>query len=117
MTGTYAGQFVMEGFLNFKLPVYKRVLLTRSIAIVPAFICAFMSESSFTNMDTALNVLQSVQLPFALVPLLKFASCEKIMGDFAISKFSFYFFSAFSVFLFVMNFVIIFAEFDFENAK
>ena len=43
MTGTYAGQFVMEGFLNFKLPVYQRVLLTRSIAIVPAIIVTFMN--------------------------------------------------------------------------
>jgi NRAMP (natural resistance-associated macrophage protein)-like metal ion transporter len=44
MTGTYAGQFVMEGFLNIKLPVYQRVLLTRAIAIVPAIMVTFFQQ-------------------------------------------------------------------------
>ena len=56
MTGTYAGQFVMEGFINFKLPVWQRVLLTRSIAIIPALIVAFLDEDALTNMDNAINV-------------------------------------------------------------
>ena len=43
MTGTYAGQFVMEGFLNFTLPVWQRVMITRSIAIVPAICVLFLS--------------------------------------------------------------------------
>jgi NRAMP (natural resistance-associated macrophage protein)-like metal ion transporter len=55
MTGTYAGQFVMEGFLDFTLPVWKRVLVTRSIAICPALIVAFMSD--FDSADTYLNIL------------------------------------------------------------
>ena len=45
MTGTYAGQFVMEGFLNFTLPVWQRVLITRSIAIVPALCVTFLNSS------------------------------------------------------------------------
>ena len=102
----------MEGFLDFKLPIYQRVLITRSIAIVPALCIAFMSEESLTNMDSYLNVLQSVQLPFALVPLIKFASSKHIMGQFAISKTSTYFASGFGVVLFLMNFVIIFYESD-----
>jgi natural resistance-associated macrophage protein len=63
------------------------VILTRSIAIVPAIIVTFLNDDSLLNLDTALNILQSIQLPFALVPLIKFVSNEKIMGIFAISKF------------------------------
>ncbi|TNV80349.1 hypothetical protein FGO68_gene15737 [Halteria grandinella] len=79
MTGTYAGQFVMEGFLDIKLPVWKRVFITRSIAIFPALIVAFISD--YDEVDTYLNILQAIQLPFALIPLLKFTSSPKIMGD------------------------------------
>mmetsp|Transcript_24687 Transcript_24687/g.38414 ORF Transcript_24687/g.38414 Transcript_24687/m.38414 type:complete len:269 (+) Transcript_24687:608-1414(+) len=60
MTGTYAGQFVMEGFLSFKLPIWKRVLITRSVAIVPALVVVFLNQDSLTNMDSYLNVLQNV---------------------------------------------------------
>jgi NRAMP (natural resistance-associated macrophage protein)-like metal ion transporter len=56
MTGTYAGQFVMEGFLDIKLPVWKRVLVTRSIAIVPALGVVFLNADTLTNMDTWLNI-------------------------------------------------------------
>ena len=87
MTGTYAGQFVMEGFLDFSLPVWQRVLLTRSIAIIPAFLVSFLSPDTLTGMDNYLNILQSIQLPFALVPLIKFVGSKKIMGDFAVSTF------------------------------
>ena len=110
MTGTYAGQFVMEGFLDIKLPVWKRVLLTRTIAIVPALSVVFMSSFTLTNLDTFLNILQSVQLPFALVPLIKFSSSPEIMGVFAISRANFYFSSFLGLLLFLMNFVIIFTE-------
>eukprot|EP00347_Sterkiella_histriomuscorum_P016380 403353411 len=84
MTGTYCGQFVMEGFFDIKLPVWKRVLVTRSIAIMPALAVAFMQD--FDDVDNYLNILQSVQLPFALVPLLKFTSSDLIMGRFKNSK-------------------------------
>ena len=47
MTGTYAGQFVMEGFFDIKLTVWKRVLVTRMIAIVPAFVVTFMNLSNY----------------------------------------------------------------------
>jgi len=60
MTGTYAGQFVMEGFLDFKLPVWKRVLLTRAIAIVPALSVVFYNFDTLTNIDTLLNITQSI---------------------------------------------------------
>ena len=84
MTGTYAGQFVMEGFLDIQLPVWKRVLTTRSIAILPALGVVFISD--FDSVDTYLNMLQFIQLPFALIPLIKFSSSTRIMGRFALSK-------------------------------
>jgi len=50
MTGTYAGQFVMEGFLEIKLPVYQRVLLTRCVAIIPALSISFLNQNSLLIM-------------------------------------------------------------------
>jgi natural resistance-associated macrophage protein len=117
MTGTYAGQFVMEGFLNFQLPIYQRVLLTRSIAIVPALMIAFVNPETLTNLDTYLNIMQSVQLPFALVPLLKFVGSQKVMGQFRIAKWQIYFASTFGVLLFTMNFVIFFSDSEFTSWK
>lgn len=114
MTGTYAGQFVMEGFLDFTLPVWQRVLLTRSIAIVPALLVSFLSPDTLTGMDSSLNILQSVQLPFALVPLIKFVGSKKIMGDFAVPKWQIILATCFGVGLFVMNFVIIFQDFTWD---
>jgi natural resistance-associated macrophage protein len=85
MTGTYAGQFVMEGFMDIKLPVWKRVSLTRLIAILPALSVSFIN-GYFDIIDNWLNILQSVQLPFAMIPLLLFVTNEGIMGQFAIGR-------------------------------
>uniref|UniRef100_A0A8C5FRT6 Natural resistance-associated macrophage protein 2-like n=1 Tax=Gadus morhua TaxID=8049 RepID=A0A8C5FRT6_GADMO len=83
MTGTYSGQFVMEGFLNLKWSRFARVLLTRSIAITPTLLVAiFQDITKLTGMNDFLNVLQSLQLPFALIPILTFTSLESIMNDF-----------------------------------
>jgi natural resistance-associated macrophage protein len=88
MTGTYSGQFVMEGFLNLKWSRFARVVLTRSLAIVPTFAIAFYSDiSSLTNMNDILNVLQSILLPFAIIPVLHFCSQPSVMGEFALGKF------------------------------
>ena len=83
-----SGQFVMEGFLNLKWSRFARVVLTRSLAIVPTFAIAFYSEiSSLTNMNDILNVLQSILLPFAIIPVLHFCSQPSVMGEFALGKF------------------------------
>ncbi|XP_078321284.1 natural resistance-associated macrophage protein 2-like isoform X7 [Crassostrea virginica] len=83
MTGTYTGQFVMEGFLNLKWKRWIRVLFTRSIAIFPTILVAsFSGIQDLTQMNDMLNVLMSMQLPFALIPILTFTSSESIMGDF-----------------------------------
>jgi len=83
MTGTYAGQFAMEGFLNLSWKKWQRVLLTRSIAILPTvFIAAFEGINDLTGLNDMLNVLMSMQLPFAVLPILAFTSNRAIMKEF-----------------------------------
>ncbi|KXJ28361.1 Natural resistance-associated macrophage protein 2 [Exaiptasia diaphana] len=83
MTGTYSGQFAMEGFLNISWARWKRVLFTRSIAIAPTLAVAFFEGvEDLTGMNDFLNVLQSLQLPFALLPVLHFTSQVEIMKTF-----------------------------------
>ncbi|GFS50361.1 natural resistance-associated macrophage protein 2 [Trichonephila inaurata madagascariensis] len=83
MTGTYSGQFVMEGFLNLKWARWKRVLLTRCIAIAPTlFITVYSDIQNLSKMNDYLNALMSLQLPFALFPTLIFTSSKGVMGDF-----------------------------------
>jgi len=82
MTGTYAGQFAMEGFLNLQWPKWKRVLLTRSVAVVPTFLVAFYDQiSELSGMNDLLNCLMSLMLPFAVIPCIAFTSNNKIMGS------------------------------------
>ena len=88
MTGTYAGQFAMEGFLNIDWERWKRVLFTRSIAIIPTLALAFSQGiNRLTGLNDLLNVLQSVQLPFAVLPLLTFTNDEVIMGQYKNNRF------------------------------
>ncbi|KAM9287191.1 natural resistance-associated macrophage protein 1 [Morus bassanus] len=83
MTGTYAGQFVMEGFLQLRWSRFTRVLFTRSFAILPTiFVAAFKDVSHLTGMNDLLNVLQSILLPFAVLPVLTFTSLHPLMQDF-----------------------------------
>ncbi|KAK9271144.1 hypothetical protein L1049_026733 [Liquidambar formosana] len=87
ITGTYAGQFIMGGFLNLRLKKWLRALITRSFAIVPTMIVALFfntSEASLDVLNEWLNVLQSIQIPFALIPLLTLVSKEQVMGIFRI---------------------------------
>ncbi|KAK7406494.1 hypothetical protein VNO78_08121 [Psophocarpus tetragonolobus] len=87
ITGTYAGQFIMGGFLNLRLKKWIRALITRSFAIIPTMIVALIFDTSEQSLDVLnewLNVLQSVQIPFALIPLLCLVSKEQIMGSFRI---------------------------------
>ncbi|XP_034114030.2 protein Malvolio isoform X2 [Drosophila nasuta] len=83
MTGTYAGQFSMEGFLNLQWPRWCRVLVTRCIAIIPTFCLAMFSKmEDLTNMNDILNAVMSLQLPFAAIPTIAFTSSAAIMGEF-----------------------------------
>jgi len=83
MTGTYTGQFVMQGYLDLKVSPWARIAITRSFAIVPTMFVALAFQDDNERLDSlnqGLNLLQSVQLPFALVPLLSFTSSAAIMG-------------------------------------
>ncbi|XP_024884565.1 protein Malvolio isoform X2 [Temnothorax curvispinosus] len=83
MTGTYAGQFAMEGFLNLQWARWKRVLFTRTIAIVPTFLVAFFADmNNLSSMNDILNAIMSLQLPFATLPTIAFTSSAQIMGEF-----------------------------------
>ena len=84
ITGTIAGQVVMEGFVNIKIPAWKRRIITRFSAIIPAIICiAIYGEHSLTKLLILSQVVLSLQLPFAVIPLVKFTSSKKIMRKFA----------------------------------
>lgn len=87
ITGTYAGQFIMGGFLDLRLKKWLRALITRSFAIVPTMVVAIVfntSEASLDVLNEWLNVLQSMQIPFALIPLLTLVSREDVMGTFRV---------------------------------
>lgn len=84
LTGTLAGQIVMEGFLNIKLKPWLRRLITRAIAVIPAFIVILIyGESSVTGLLVFSQVVLSMQLSFAVFPLVAFTSSKSKMGVFA----------------------------------
>ncbi|XP_042806077.1 natural resistance-associated macrophage protein 1 isoform X3 [Panthera leo] len=89
MTGTYAGQFVMEGFLKLRWSRFARVLLTRSCAILPTVLVAvFRDLKDLSGLNDLLNVLQSLLLPFAVLPILTFTSMPALMQEFANGRLS-----------------------------
>ena len=84
VTGTLAGQIVMEGFMRFRISPLKRRLLTRSIAIVPAVaVLAVMGDSGMLRLLLLSQVVLCLQLPFAIVPLIRFTNDPETMGVFA----------------------------------
>jgi manganese transport protein len=84
ITGTLAGQIVMEGFLNIRLPAWLRRLITRLIAIIPAVIVtALYGERGVGSLLILSQVILSLQLSFAVVPLVLFTSEKGKMGSFA----------------------------------
>lgn len=81
ITGTYAGQYVMQGFLDLRLEPWIRNMLTRSLAIVPSLIVAVIGGSAGAGkLIIIASMILSFELPFALVPLLKFTSSKTKMG-------------------------------------
>jgi manganese transport protein len=84
ITGTMAGQIVMEGFLNFRMRPWLRRLITRSLAVIPAAITISISGDEGTYQLLILSqVVLSMQLPFAVIPLIHFTSDRVRMGEFA----------------------------------
>lgn len=86
VTATLAGQIVMEGFLHLRMPDWARRLVTRAIAIVPVLaITAIYGEKGTAQLLVFSQVVLSMQLPFAVIPLVRFVSDRKRMGNFVIS--------------------------------
>src|SRR5256884_1636871 len=84
LTGTLAGQVVMEGFLNFRITPWLRRLITRLIAITPAvLVIGIFGESKTTELLVASQVVLSMQLGFAVWPLMRFTDERAKMGEFA----------------------------------
>jgi manganese transport protein len=84
LTGTLAGQIVMEGFLNIRLSPWLRRMITRGLAIVPAVIVAARyGESGTAKLLVLSQVILSLQLSFAVIPLVIFTNDRRKMGDFA----------------------------------
>lgn len=87
VTGTLAGQIVMEGFLNLRLRPWLRRLLTRGLAVVPVIVVTSLyGDHGTSHLLVFSQVILSMQLPFAVVPLVKFVSSEKLMGALRISS-------------------------------
>jgi manganese transport protein len=84
ITGTLAGQIIMEGFINLRIKPWLRRIITRLMAIVPAVIfIALYGDRSVTDLLIFSQVVLSIQLPFAIFPLVSITSNKKIMGNFA----------------------------------
>ena len=86
ITGTLAGQIVMEGFVGLKMPHWARRLVTRGLAIIPAaFVAGWYGDNETAHLLIFSQVILSLQLPFAVVPLVKFTTDRKLMGGFVCS--------------------------------
>jgi len=84
LTGTMAGQIVMEGFLNIRMRPWLRRLLTRTLAIIPAAITVYVAgEHGTYNLLILSQVILSMQLPFAVIPLIHFTNSRERMGELA----------------------------------
>lgn len=82
MTGTYTGQFVMQGYLNLKVSPALRIMISRGVALVPTLLVLFLTSTpnKLDMLNQWLNVLQSVQLIFALIPVITLTASEHVMG-------------------------------------
>jgi manganese transport protein len=88
ITGTLAGQVVMEGFMHWRIRPWVRRLITRTLAILPAvFVIGLRGNSSVTELLTLSQVVLALQLPFAMFPLLQFTSSGKRMGTWKNGRF------------------------------
>ncbi|MGC5704022.1 Nramp family divalent metal transporter [Pseudomonas sp. NFXW11] len=82
-TGTIAGQVIMEGYLNLRIPCWQRRLITRGLALIPAFIGVWLlGDGAVGKLLVLSQVVLSLQLPFALYPLIRMTGDRRLMGEF-----------------------------------
>ncbi|MDY7560858.1 Nramp family divalent metal transporter [Pseudomonas sp. 10B1] len=87
VTATLAGQIVMEGFLQLRVPDWMRRLLTRGLAVIPVIaVTSLYGPNGATKLLVFSQVALSMQLPFAVIPLVRFVSSRKLMGDFVTGR-------------------------------
>ncbi|HTA63404.1 MAG TPA: Nramp family divalent metal transporter [Bacteroidia bacterium] len=87
ITGTLAGQIIMEGHLQLRIQPWLRRLITRMLAIIPALLTVLlMGEAATGKLLVLSQFILSLQLPFAIIPLIYFAGSKKMMGDFAVTN-------------------------------
>lgn len=112
LTGTLAGQIVMEGFLNIKLKPWLRRLITRLIAIVPALIVAILyGEKGTTELLVLSQVILSMQLSFAVIPLVMFTNSKEKMGEFANKSILKFFVWIITAIILVLNLYLLYSTF------
>jgi manganese transport protein len=88
ITGTLAGQVVMEGFMNWRIRPWLRRMITRTLAVLPAiFVISIRGNGSVTDLVNLSQVILCLQLPFAMFPLLQFTSSRRRMGTWINGKF------------------------------
>lgn len=83
ITSTLSGQIVMEGYLNIRLPLWQRRLLTRFVTLIPILIIGFLvgfNESDFEDMIVYAQIVLSIALPFTLFPMILLTANKKLMG-------------------------------------
>ena len=86
-TGTIAGQIIMEGFLDLKIPCWIRRVITRSLALVPAYLgLVWYGENSTGKLLVLSQVILSLQLPFTVYPLVRFAADRTLMGELRVGR-------------------------------
>ena len=87
VTGTLAGQAVMEGFLDLKVARWARALLTRALALGPALAAVgFYGQHGTNALLVATQVILTIQLPLAIIPLVRFATDVRLMGRWRLSR-------------------------------
>jgi manganese transport protein len=107
LTGTLAGQIVMEGFLDIRLKPWVRRLITRAIAIIPAvLVIGFAGEGKVTSLLIFSQVVLSFQLPFAVIPLIQFTGDRVKMGELVNSRIT-------SIIGWIVAVVILFLNFEY----
>jgi len=83
ITTTFAGQYIMDGFLNLRLPVQMRATVTRLVAIIPCVVVSIVFPDRINALVNFVNAAISFLLPFAFTPLVKYNCSERVMGKFA----------------------------------
>jgi hypothetical protein len=83
ITTTFAGQYIMDGFLNLRLPVQMRAIVTRLVAIIPCVVVSILFPDRINALVNLVNAALSFLLPFAIMPLVKYNCSERVMGKFA----------------------------------